>query len=813
MNKKYRLSIQDVSCASCVGHIEKALLAVEGVQEVQVNLATSSADIILDGPFSAAEVLRAIDLAGYGSTASQTVLQIEGMTCASCVGRIERALLEVEGVVNAQVNLATGKGRVDHLQGVPLAALIQAVSDTGYGAHESRDGHEAGQQAQDEQAAEASATARDLVIAALFTLPVFILDMGSHLVPTFHDFLADRIGTRNQWIVQLALTTLILAWPGRSFFVRGVPALLRRAPDMNSLVALGTAAAYGFSVVATLAPSLLPKETVFVYFEAAAVIVSLILLGRYLEAKAKGSTSQAIRRLIQIQPKTARLKVGETIEEVSIEQVAEGANLLVRPGESIPVDGFLLDGVSFVDESMVTGEPIPVRKTREEAVIGGTVNQEGSFTMQATAVGGATVLAQIIRMVEDAQGAKLPIQALVDRVTMRFVPAVVGLATLTFLVWMSLGPSPSLTYALVNAVAVLIVACPCAMGLATPTSIMVGTGRGAELGVLFRKGEALQSLQEIKVVAVDKTGTLTEGHPALTDLTPVDGFSRDMVLAKVAAVEAHSEHPIARALVAAATEEGLTIPSLEGFETHTGLGVSGTVENVEVAIGADRFMLERGADPTLFADQAGTMGEDGKTPLYVAIGGRIAAIIAVSDPIKETTPAAISRLHGLGMRVAMITGDNRRTANAIAKELGIDKVVAEVMPGEKVEALRRLRAESGSLTYIGDGINDAPALAEAEVGIAIGTGTDIAIEAADVVLMSGSLEGVPQAIGLSRATMRNIRQNLFWAFGYNTALIPVAAGILFPAFGILLSPGMAAGAMALSSLFVLGNSLRLRKQG
>ncbi|MGB0951747.1 MAG: heavy metal translocating P-type ATPase [Planctomycetota bacterium] len=811
MQKEYRLSVQSMSCASCVAHIEKALLGVSGVKGAQVHLATASAVIQVDGPFSATEALQAIDQAGYEAIPIRTALQIEGMTCASCVGRIESAIKGVEGVVEASVNLATGKGTVEHVHGVDLATIIEVVAKTGYSAHGSHESAVHGLQAEGPQQAEAFSDARNLFVAAVLTLPVFILDMGAHLIPAFHDFLAEQIGMRNQWFVQMALTTLILAWPGREFFTKGVPALRRLAPDMNSLVALGTTAAYGYSAVATIAPQLLPQGTVFVYFEAAAVIVTLILLGRFLEAKAKGRTSQAIRRLVEIQPKTAHLKQGDAIREVPIEEVEQGAKLLVRPGARIPVDGVVLEGESFVDESMVTGEPIPVRKTQEMPVIGGTVNQEGSFTMRATAVGSGTVLAQIIRMVEDAQGAKLPIQALVDRVTMRFVPAVVLSAALTFVAWLLLGPAPSLTYALVNAVAVLIVACPCAMGLATPTSIMVGTGRGAEMGVLFRKGEALQSLQETMVVAVDKTGTLTQGRPALTDLIPAAESERDHILSRVAAVESHSEHPIARALVAAAAEEEISVPPMEDFRSFTGLGVSATVETEQVAIGADRFMVQLGADPQAFADHAVALGEQGKTPLYVSIGGRIAAILAVSDPIKESTPRAIARLHDLGLHVAMITGDNRRTAEAIASNLGIDHVVAEVLPGQKVEALKELRLESGPVAYIGDGINDAPALAEAEVGIAIGTGTDIAIEAADVVLMSGSLEGVPYAISLSKATMRNIKQNLFWAFGYNTALIPIAAGVLFPRYGILLSPDLGAGAMALSSLFVLGNSLRLKK--
>jgi heavy metal translocating P-type ATPase len=462
-----------------------------------------------------------------------------------------------------------------------------------------------------------------------------------------------------------------------------------------------------------------------------------------------------------------------------------------------------------VDESMITGEPVPVEKAPGAHVTGGTVNQTGAFAFRATAVGEATMLAQIIRMVEEAQGGKLPIQGLVDRITMWFVPAVMGLAALTFLVWLIFGPAPALTFGLVNAVAVLIIACPCAMGLAVPTSIMVGTGRGAEMGVLFRRGEALQLLQGARVVALDKTGTLTEGRPQLTDLEVTPGFDRVDVLARVAAVEARSEHPIARAIAEAAKAEGLVLPAVTGFDSVTGFGVRAEAGGLRVEVGADRYMARLGLDVGLFADLAARLGEAGKTPLYAAVDGRLAAIMAVADPVKATTPEAIRALHALGLKVAMITGDNRRTAEAIARSLGIDEVVAEVLPDGKVEAVRRLKG-LGRLAYVGDGINDAPALAEADVGLAIGTGTDVAIEAADVVLMSGSLRGVPNAIALSKAVMGNIRQNLFWAFAYNVALIPVAAGALWPAFGVLLSPIFAAAAMALSSVFVLGNALRLR---
>ena len=497
--------------------------------------------------------------------------------------------------------------------------------------------------------------------------------------------------------------------------------------------------------------------------------------------------------------------------DVQIDQVVAGDVVQVRPGERVPVDGEVVEGHSFVDESMITGEPVAVEKTVGSGVVGGTVNQTGAFVLRATAVGADTVLAQIVRLVEQAQGDKLPIQALVDKVTMWFVPAVMLAALATFLVWLWLGPEPALTFALVNAVAVLIIACPCAMGLATPTSIMVGTGRGAELGVLFRKGEGLQQLKDVRVAAVDKTGTVTEGRPLLTDLETAEGFERGYVLGRVAAVESRSEHPIARAIVEAAAGQGIALPAPDGFESVTGMGVRANVDGARVEVGADRYMRELGLDVNVFATTAVRLGGEGKSPMYAAIDGRLAAILAVADPIKPGSRAAIDALHDLGLKVAMITGDNARTAHAIAAQLGIDEVVAEVLPAGKVEAVKRLQASHGKLAFVGDGINDAPALAQADVGLAIGTGTDVAMESADVVLMSGNLQGVPTAIALSRATIGNIRQNLFWAFAYNTALIPVAAGVLYPAFGVLLSPVFAAGAMAMSGVFVLGNALRLRR--
>ncbi|EDD5230478.1 heavy metal translocating P-type ATPase [Salmonella enterica] len=668
-------------------------------------------------------------------------LLIEGMTCASCVARVEKGIKAVPGVTDATVNLATERATV---RGTASAeAVIAAIEKTGYEARPVETAGQGEDDSEEKKEAERVRLKRDLILASVLALPVFVLEMGSHLIPGMHEWVIKTIGLQQSWYWQFALTLLVLTIPGRRFYLKGFPALARLAPDMNSLVA------------------------------------HVLREGR--------------------------------IVDIPVDEVVLGDCVEVRPGERIPVDGEVTEGRSFVDESMITGEPIPVEKSAGSAVVGGTVNQKGALTLRATAVGGQTMLAQIIRLVEQAQGSKLPIQAVVDKVTLWFVPMVMLIAALTFVVWLAFGPSPALTFALINGVAVLIIACPCAMGLATPTSIMVGTGRGAEMGVLFRKGEALQLLKDAKVVAVDKTGTLTEGRPVLTDLDVASGFERREVLAKVAAVESRSEHPIARAIVVSAEEEGIALPGMNGFESVTGMGVYATVDGTRVDVGADRYMREIGVDISGFATTAERLGQEGKSPLYAAIDGQLAAIIAVADPIKPSTPAAINALHQLDIKVAMITGDNARTAQAIARQLGIDDVVAEVLPEGKVEAIRRLKAAYGQVAFVGDGINDAPALAESDVGLAIGTGTDVAVESADVVLMSGNLQGVPNAIALSKATIRNIHQNLFWAFAYNTALIPVAAGALFPVWGILLSPVFAAGAMAMSSVFVLGNALRLRR--
>ncbi|MGO2154689.1 heavy metal translocating P-type ATPase [Serratia sp. BW106] len=807
------LPVDGMTCASCVGRVERALKAVPGVQTASVNLATERADLTFTGAADPQAAVRAIESAGYAVREETTELAIEEMTCASCIGRVEKALTQLPGVLEASVNLATERARVRHLAGVvAITDLEAAVEKAGYKTRRlSAATASADDQDTERREHEARGLRRSLLIAATLTLPVFILEMGSHLVPAMHHWVMQVLGQQTSWYLQFVLATLVLFGPGLRFFRKGIPALLRGAPDMNSLVSVGTAAAYGYSVVATFVPEVLPQGTANVYFEAAAVIVSLILLGRTLEARAKGRTSQAIKRLVGLQAKTARVeRNGETLE-IPLDQVTTGDIVLVRPGEKVPVDGEVVEGTSYVDESMITGEPVPVQKNVGADVVGGTINKTGAFSFRVTKIGANTVLAQIIRLVEEAQGSKLPIQALVDKVTLWFVPAVMAAAALTFLIWLIFGPDPALTFALVNAVAVLIIACPCAMGLATPTSIMVGTGRAAELGVLFRKGEALQALRDVSVIALDKTGTLTKGRPELTDLVPAEGFEHDEVLALVAAVETRSEHPIAEAIVAAARQRNMTLAAIESFDATPGFGVTASVAGRTVAVGADRFMTQLGLDVSQFQQTAQRLGEQGKSPLYAAIDGRLAAVIAVADPIKDSTPEAIKALHALGLKVAMITGDNAATAAAIAKQLGIDEVAAEVLPDGKVAALKKFRLNGARVAFVGDGINDAPALAEADVGLAIGTGTDVAIEAADVVLMSGDLRGVPNAIALSQATIRNIKQNLFWAFAYNAVLIPVAAGALYPLNGTLLSPIFAAAAMALSSVFVLGNALRLKR--
>ena len=811
--KPLEIPVLGMTCASCVGRVEKAISAVPGVAAASVNLAAERAHVELTAEGDTAAVVEAIRKAGYEPLDRTVDLKIEGMTCASCVAKVENALKAVPGVLDAQVNLATERAQVKALAGgAATAQMIAAVESIGYGAQEIDPAAAPDMADRERQAREAEITGlkRAVAVAAAGTLPLFVIEMGRHFIPGVHHWLAAIIGEQPWRLISFVLAAIVLFGPGLRFFRKGVPNLVRRTPDMNSLVVLGTSAAFAYSVVATFVPSLLPAGADHVYYEAAAVIVALILLGRLFEAQAKGRTSEAIKRLMTLQAKTARVLRGGEAAEVPIAEVLAGDVVVVRPGERIAVDGEVIDGGSFVDESMITGEPIPVEKKPGDTVVGGTVNKTGAFQFRATKVGAQTMLAQIVRMVEAAQGSKLPIQATVDKVTAWFVPAVIAAALLTFAAWMLFGPSPALAFALVNAVAVLIIACPCAMGLATPTSIMVGTGKAAELGVLFRRGEALQALRDVKVVAFDKTGPLTEGRPALTDLSAAEGFGEDEVLALTAAVESRSEHPIAQAIVEAAKARGLAVAEPQAFEAVTGYGAQAKVDGRLVQVGADRFMARLGLDVGAFHDTAARLGAEAKSPLYVAVDGRLAAVLAVADPIKPTTPQALAALHAMGLKVAMITGDNAHTARAVAAKLGLDEIEAEVLPGGKVAAVEALRARFGAIAFVGDGVNDAPALAAADVGIAMGAGTDVAIESADVVLMRSDLRAVATAAALSRAVMRNIGQNLAWAFGYNIILIPVAAGVLFPTFGLLLSPMAAAGAMALSSVSVLTNALRLK---
>ena len=647
---------------------------------------------------------------------------------------------------------------------------------------------------------------RRVLVGAVLTLPVLIAVMA-------HDvFKAGWVpgALLNGW-VQLALIVPVMAYAGWPIHRTGWLSLVHRSAEMNSLITIGTSAAFLYSTVVTAAPGLFPSDLRSVYFEAVGVILTLILLGRLFEARAKAGTGEAIRKLIGLQPRTARVIRGEAEEEIAIADVQVGDVLVVRPGEKIPVDGEVVDGHSTVDESMITGEPMPVTKEQGSVVIGATINQTGAMRVRATKVGRETMLAQIIRLVRQAQATRAPIQRLADLVASYFVPAVVFIAIATFVVWFDFGPQPALTFALVSAVAVLIIACPCALGLATPLSIMVATGKGAERGILIRSAEALETLHRVQTVILDKTGTITRGHPELTDVIAAEGWSDEEVLRLASAVERLSEHPLATAVVAGAGARGLSPSEAADFDSVTGLGVQGTVEGRGVLVGTASFLTGRGVDVAPLEASAERLAADAKTAIHVAIDGRPAGVIAVADTVKPESERAIAALHAAGVAVVMITGDNRRTAEAVARSVGIERVLAEVLPEDKAAEVRRLQAEGRRVAMVGDGINDAPALAQADVGIAIGTGTDIAIEAADVTLISGDLVGIVTALDLSRSTMRNIRQNLVFAFGYNTVGIPIAAGVLYPFIGLLLSPMIAAGAMALSSLSVVGNANRLRR--
>jgi Cu+-exporting ATPase len=749
---------------------------------------------------------------------------VEGMTCASCVNRITRFLAKVEGVEEANVNLAAESATVrfdparvsvpDLAAAVDAAGYIARIEQAADQAHEQ--GIEEAAEARedrDEAAAERAASLRRrLVVAAALTVPLLLGLARMTFAPALPAFLTDPN-------FQLVLATPVQLWAGWPFYVGAAKALRHRSADMNTLIAVGTSAAFGYSVATMVVPGFFEAagvggaEGLPLYFDTAAAIITLILLGRYLEARARSHTSDAIRRLIGLAPRTARILRFDGEFDVPIGEVRVGDIVRVRPGETIAVDGVVTDGASGVDESMITGESLPASKRIDDVVIGGTLNTPGTLTFRATRVGAATVLARIVRLVSDAQGSRAPIQRLADAITGWFVPAVLGLAGLTFAVWFLFGPAPAFNLALLNTVAVLIIACPCALGLATPTSIMVGTGKGAEAGVLFRDAEALERLGSVRVVVLDKTGTLTEGRPRVTDVFVADGSrDEDAVLTLVAAAERGSEHPLADAIVREATDgRRLALPAVASFEATAGEGIAAFVGGERVLVGRAEFVAAAGVDVAGLSTVADGFTADGKSVVVVGIDGQAAAVIAIADTVKDGSAAAVAELRRLGVEVVMLTGDNRRTAEAIARSVGIDRVLADVRPDGKADAVKALQAEGRTVAMAGDGINDAPALASADIGIAMGTGTDVAIESAGVTLMSGDLRGLVTAIGLSRATMRNIRQNLFWAFAYNVVLIPVAMGVLYSFTGLLLDPILAAAAMALSSVTVVSNALRLRR--
>ncbi|WP_299283642.1 heavy metal translocating P-type ATPase [uncultured Tateyamaria sp.] len=785
-----RFDITGLHCASCVGRAEEALAKVPGARDVRVNLADRSARMSGGDPGAA---ISALSRAGYEARVTTTLLAIPAMSCASCVARIEAAAKSVPGVLNVSAQLPTQNLLVEIL-GDP-GPVKEALAAAGYPASAPQT---------DTPPDPARPLLQRFLLAAVLTLPVFVLEMGSHAIPAMHHWIMRSIGTQTSHLIQLALTALVLMGPGAGFFRRGIPGLLRARPDMDALVALGAGAAFGFSAFAVLMPTLLPPSGV--YFEAAAVIVTLILLGRWLEARAKGRTGDAVRRLLELRPDTAEVERNGSFAHVPFDEVQVGDVVRVRPGGRFAVDGVVVSGTTHVDEAMLTGEPIPVLKQQGDEVSAGTLTTTGTLTFRATRVGRDTVLARITALTQAAQAARLPVEALVNRITAWFVPVVLLIAAVTFVTWWAvsgLGP------AVVAGVSVLIIACPCAMGLATPMSIMVGTGRAAELGVLFHKGAALQQLQNTRVIAFDKTGTLTVGAPVVTDVA--GHVDRDILLARAAAVERHSEHPLGRAIVAAAPE---VAQDVSDFNATPGHGAQARVGGKHVIVGNQDMLSAHNVpvEPEWTAE--GTRwARQGRTCVHIAIDGAHLGVIAISDQIREGSAKVVADLQATGRTVAMISGDSEQTAQYVGSGLGIRDIVAGVRPYGKVAAIAELRAAHGAVAFVGDGINDAPALAASEVGLAVNGASDVAIEAADVVLMSPEPGAVLRAVRISTATLRNIKQNLVWAFGYNVLLIPVAAGVLVPFGGPQLSPALAALAMALSSVFVVTNALRLRKAG
>ncbi len=788
--KEVVLPVTGMTCANCALTIERSLGKTQGVKGAKVNLASEKAVISYDPSLVGGDgLVGSIREAGYDVATARIDLPITGMTCANCVHNVERALKKVEGVLKAEVNLATEKASVEYVPSlVSLDDLRQAVEDAGYGVILSGDELAAEDVEAVAREEEIRRQRRLLFVGLIFTIPTFVLSMGMDLglLPRF------------AWskYVLLALATPVQFYVGRQFYRGMWKSLKLLTAGMDTLIALGSSAAYFYSLAATF---LIGGH---VYYETAAMIITLIILGKYLEAKAKGQTSAAIKRLMGLRAKTARVIRDGQEMDISVEEVQVGDLIVVRPGEKIPVDGVVLEGRSSVDESMITGESLPVAKEAGDEVIGATINKTGGFRFRATKVGRDTVLAQIVRLVEQAQGSKAPVQRLADRVASVFVPAVVGAALITFLAWFLVG-GVGLERSLINMTAVLVIACPCAMGLATPTAVMVGTGKGAERGILIKSGESLERAGSLDTVVLDKTGTITEGQPRVTDIVVHGSLTEDEVLRLAASAEKGSEHPLGEAIVEAAEARSLMLEEAKDFEAVAGQGIVVSLNGQRLLLGNHTLMANQGVNLTGAEAVVDRLQGEGKTTMLLALDGKVEGVIAVADTVKEGSAEAVSRLHDMGLQVVMISGDNLRTAQAIASQVGIDRVLAEVLPEDKAQEVKKLQEEGHAVAMVGDGINDAPALAQADIGIAIGTGTDVAIEVGDIVLMRGDLRSVPQAIQLSRKTMRTIRGNLFWAFAYNTAGIPIAA------LGVLV-PWMAAAAMAFSSIFVVSNSLRLR---
>jgi Cu+-exporting ATPase len=804
--KEVTLPITGMTCANCALTIERALGKLDGVEGAAVNLAMERAIVRFDPDLlSEKDIVERVGKIGYGVATSTIELPITGMTCANCVSTVERGLRKVPGVLEVSVNLATEKATVTYVAGqVTRRDLVAQVERIGYGVVEAEGGEALEDAERAAHEAEIRRQTRRLIVGAIFTIPLFALSM-------LRDFGLLGMWSHAAWVNMLfwALATPVQFYVGWQYYEGGFKALRNGSANMDVLVALGSSVAYVYSALVTL--GLAPGH---VYFETSAAIITLIVVGKLLEARAKGRTSEAIKQLMGLRAKTARVVRDGAEIDVPIEEVAVGDVVIVRPGEKIPVDGVVVEGRSAVDESMITGESLPVEKSPGQKVIGATLNKQGLLKFEATAVGRETALAQIVRLVEEAQASKAPIQRLADQVAAYFVPAVILIALVTFGVWLFLTPSAGFTAALIRLVAVLVIACPCAMGLATPTAIMVGTGKGAQNGILFKNSAALERAHKLTAIVLDKTGTITRGQPAVTDVV-ARGEAEAEVLRLAASAERGSEHPLGEAIVQAATERGLTLAEPVRFEAVAGQGISAQVEGHEVLLGNLALMHDRSVHLNGLEDEAARLQAEAKTAMWLAVDGQAAGVIAVADTIKDGSREAIAQMHKLGLHVAMLTGDNRATAEAIARQVGVDEVFAEVLPADKAAYVQKLQEGGHLVGMVGDGINDAPALAQADVGIAIGTGTDVAMEAADVTLMRGDLRSVPEALRLSRATLRTIKQNLAWAFGYNTALIPIAAGALYPfawapEFLRQLHPILAALAMAFSSVSVVSNSLRLR---